>query len=292
MQAPGQMQQGQGAPGQAPGGSGGAADRGGVERRSRRTVPPEFDALPIWKLDPPKLIAMVKDPNSTVFQKAIACKKLAFVGTREAIQPMAALLSHPQLANYARFGLEPNPDPSVDDALRAALPKLKGRLQVGVITSIGVRKDAKALDALSKLMNDSDTEVAGAAAASVGMIGGLQAAKVLQAALKSTKPPVFPVAARATLLCAEGLMTSNRVRALDVYTELSATTMPGPVRMAALRVLNAAGPAPAGAKAYPAPTGAAAEADRSGFLGRAQGGAGRGGAQPAQGAPGAAPAKP
>jgi HEAT repeat protein len=145
---------------------------------------------------------------------------------------------------------------------------LKGRLQVGVITSIGVRKDAKALDVLTKLINDSDEEVAAAAAASVGMIGGLQASKVLQAALDRTKPPVFPVVARACLLCAEGLMAGYRQQALDFYTRLSATDTPEPVRRAALRVLNAAGPAPPGAKAYPPPTGEAAEKDKSGFLGR------------------------
>ena len=271
MQAPGQTQQVPGAPGRGEAGRGAGGQGGGAARGGRGPapkVPPEFDALPIWKMEPPKLVAMVKDPNSTLFQKAIACKKLAFTGGREAIQPMAALLSHPQLACYARFGMEPNPDPSVDDAFRAALPKLKGRLLVGVIHSVGVRKDAKALDALSKLMGDSDPEVAGAASASVGMIGGVQAAKVLQAALKSTKPPVFPVVARACLLCTEGLMASNRARALELYTELSATSMPQPVRLAALRILNAAGPAPAGAKKWPAPTGAAAEADQSGFLGR------------------------
>jgi len=239
-------------------------------RPASASVPPELDGLPIWKMEPAKLLALVKDPNSTVFQKAIACKKLAFVGGKEAVQPMAALLSHPQLACYARFGLEPNPDPSVDEALRAALQKLKGRLQVGVITSIGVRKDAKALDVLTKLISDSDAEVAGAAAASVGMIGGLQAAKVLQAALDRTKPPVSPVVARACLLCAEGLMAGHRQQALDVYTRLSANNMPEPVRRAALRVLNAAGPAPPGAKAYPPPTGEAAEKDKSGFLGRDQ----------------------
>lgn len=234
-------------------------------------VPPEFDALPIWKMEPSKLVAMVKDPNSTVFQKAIACKRLSIVGGREAVQPMAALLSHPQLACYARFGMEPNPDPSVDEAFRAALPKLKGKLQVGVIHSIGFRKDPKALGALSKLIGDPDPQVAGAAAASVGMIGGLEAGRVLQAALKTTQPPVFPVVARACLLCAEGLMASHRTRALELYTEMSANSMPEPVRLAALRVLNAAGPAPAYTKKWPAPTGAAADADHSGFLGRRPG---------------------
>ena len=140
--------------------------------------------------------------------------------------------------------MEPNPDPSVDDAFRAALPKLKGKLQVGVIHSIGFRKDAKALNAVSKLISDSDPEVAGAAAASVGMIGGLQAGNVLETALKSTDPRVFPVVARACLLCAEGLMVSNRARALELYTGLSSKSMPEPVRLAALPELRRARPLP------------------------------------------------
>lgn len=234
----------------------------------RPEVPPEFDALPIWTLDAPKLVAMLKDRKSTEFQKAIACKKLSIVGGKEAVAPMAALLNDPHLACYARFGMEPNPDPSVDDAFRAALPKLKGRLQIGVINSIGVRKDAKALDALNKLIDSTDPEVAQAAAASVGMIGGPGAARILQSALGRTKVPIFPVVARATLLCAEGLMETNRARGLEIYQELTATTMPRPVRLAALRVLNAATPAPEYTNRWPAPTGEAAKADKSGFLGR------------------------
>jgi hypothetical protein len=236
--------------------------------RSAAVVPPEFDALPIWKMPPAKLVALLKDPNSTVFQKAIACKRLSITGGPEAVQPMAALLSHPQLACYARFGMEPNPDPAVDEAFRAALPKLNGKLQIGVIHSIGFRKDPKALDALGKLIGSSDPAIAGAAAASVGMIGGLQAGKILQAALRNLQAPAFPVVARACLLCAEGLVPAHRTRALELYTELSAKSMPEPVQLAALRVLNAAGPAPAYTKKWTAPTGAAADADHSGFLGR------------------------
>ena len=96
----------------------------------------------------------------------------------------------------------------------------------------------------------------------------MQASRVLQSALGRTKPPVFPVVARATLLCAESLMASNPARALDLYTQLSGETMPKPVRLAALRVLNGAGPAPEYDKKWPAPTGEAAARDKSGFLGR------------------------
>jgi hypothetical protein len=100
------------------------------------------------------------------------------------------------------------------------------------------------------------------------MIGGPQASQVLQSALGRTKAPVFPVVARAALLCAEGLMATNRARGLELYQELTATTMPKPVRLAALRVWNAAGPAPEYTNKWPAPTGEAAKKDKSGFLGR------------------------
>ena len=289
QQVPGQMQQpAPGAAGQAPGAAGGPGGRGaggGGRGPVRPTVPPEFEALPIWKLDQAKLIAMVKDPDSTVFQKGIACKRLAFIGGREAIAPMAALLSHPQLGAYARFGMEPNPDPSVDDAFRAALTRLKGRQLMGVIHSIGFRKDAKALDAVGKLINNSDPEIAQAACSTVGLIGGLSAAKLLQPVLANPKHQAFGVAARASLTCAEGLMANaaTRARAMELYTTLSAGTMPPPVILAALRNLNTAGPAAPGVKAYPPPL---VEPPPRG------GGGVRGGAGAAPAAPGAPPAAP
>jgi hypothetical protein len=166
------------------------------------------------------------------------------------------------------MALEGITDPSASAALRAALNTVSGRQKIGVITSLGYKKDQQALGALTALINDSNAQIAGAAAAAVAEIGGLEAAKALQTALGNPRAAAFPVVARATLGCAERLMPSNRARALELYTALSAATMPGPVRLAALRVLNAAGPAPAGAKRWVPPTGAAAEADRSGFLGR------------------------
>ena len=228
------------APGQAPGApaTAGRGGRGGAGQ-PMPVIPPEFDAKPIWQLDQAKLIAILKDSGSTTFQKAIACKRLAQIGNKESVAPLAALLSDPRLGHYGRFGLEPNPDPSVDEALRSALPKLKGRLQMGVIHSIGVRKDAKAVDALGKLMYDQDVEIAQAASASLGTIGGPQAARLLRDGLNRTKIPVLPVVARATLVCAEGLMTANRAQALELYTILSGPSMPKVVQRAAYRALNA-----------------------------------------------------
>ncbi len=139
-----------------------------AEAEARANSP--FKSEEIMKLGQPKLIAILKDREAPVFAKAKACQRLALVGDKTAVPALAALLSDPKLAHYARFGLEPIPDPAVDQAFREALGKLKGKLLVGVINSIAVRKDPGAVDALGKLLHDDDPEVAQAAWAALGRI--------------------------------------------------------------------------------------------------------------------------
>lgn len=124
----------------------------------------------IMALPPAKLAAILKDPKGSVYAKAKACQRLAVAGDRTAVPGLAALLAHEQLSHYARTALEPMPAPEAGDALRTALGKLKGRLLVGVINSIGVRRDAKAIPALGPLLHDSDAEVAAAATAALARI--------------------------------------------------------------------------------------------------------------------------
>jgi len=201
-------------------------------------IPAEFDATEIMKLDAPKLIQILKDPGASVFHKAKACQKLAVTGGKDAVPALAALLEHQELSNYARFGLEPNPDPSADAALRAVLGRLDGRLLAGVITSIGVRRDGKAADALGKLLAHKDDEIAGAAAAALARIGGVAAAKLLQQTLGKARESVRPVMARACLISADGLVKSNRAQAMELYEFLSGGSLPKPVRLAAIRAMS------------------------------------------------------
>ena len=114
--------------------------------------------------------AILNDPEASAYAKAKACQRLAVVGNRAAVPALAALLTDPQLSHYARFALEPLPDPAAGDALRAALDKVKGPLLTGVINSIAHRKDAKAIPALAKLRNDPDPEIARAADAALARV--------------------------------------------------------------------------------------------------------------------------
>src|SRR5512136_1004238 len=86
------------------------------------------EAAQVMALGQKKLIKVLKSSKSTEFARAKACQRLAVIGTKEAVPALSALLAHPRMAHYARFGLEPIPDPSADDALRRALGQLEGGL--------------------------------------------------------------------------------------------------------------------------------------------------------------------
>jgi HEAT repeat protein len=187
------------------------------------------------KLDSPQLVEILKDPAATEFQKAKACMRLAMVGTRDAVPALAALLTDERLSHYARFGLVPIPDPAADEALAGALKRVKGKLLVGVIGSLGQRKADSAVDPLVKLMYGADPDAAQAAVAALGQIGGLRATAALQAGLAKTKGSLRAAVAAACLVAADGLMAQGeRKQAFALYDVLCRADMPRPVRLAAM----------------------------------------------------------
>ena len=111
--------------------------------------------------DEAALLAVLQS-TASVFDKAKACQQLAVTGTKNAVPVLAQLLADDQLSHYARFALEPLPDPRWTRPC-ASLKQLQGGLLVGVVNWIGMRRDQQAVDALQALTH-SDVAVAGAAA--------------------------------------------------------------------------------------------------------------------------------
>ena len=116
----------------------------------------QSNAKEIMARKPAELVEILKNPKASTFEKAKACQRLAVVGTKDAVPALAALLPDENLNCYARCGLEGIADPAADEALRDAAAKLHGRQLVGVIDSIGQRKDVKAVELLAKLLDDKD----------------------------------------------------------------------------------------------------------------------------------------
>jgi len=182
-----------------------------------------------------KLIAVLKS-DATQKEKADACRELARIGTKDAVAPLTALLPDEKLSHMARYGLEPIPDPAVDKALRDAAGKVQGRLLVGVIGSIGVRRDTKAVKLLTRLLESSDDNVAQAAARSLGNIGTKAARTGLLDALDDVSAANQLAFCEGLLRCAEAAAAKgDQKEALEVYARLRVVPAPQQVRAAALR---------------------------------------------------------
>jgi HEAT repeat protein len=167
-----------------------------------------------------QLIAVLKS-DAAQKAKADACRELGVIGTKDCVPVLAGMLADETLNHCARYALEPNPDPSVDAALREALGTLKGRPLVGVIGSIGVRRDLKALEALAQRLTDADPDVAQAAARALGKLGTLQAAKAIQGALAGTAAGNKVAFCEGLLRCAEALLTQGQAEeAGGIYDSL------------------------------------------------------------------------
>jgi len=166
-------------------------------------------------------IAVITSEESSLKEKGDACRELAPIGAKEAVAPLAALLGDERYAHMARYGLEPNPDPSVGEALHEALGKLKGLPLVGVIGSVGVRRDEKAVEALAGLLKDGDGQVVQAAARALGKIGNTEAAKALQGALDEVRAANELAVCEGLFRCAEALEKAGKTEeAQGLYDRL------------------------------------------------------------------------
>jgi HEAT repeat protein len=167
-------------------------------------------------------------------EKWLACHELALVARADAVPALAAMLADEKSSDLARFVLEAMPDPAADGALRDTLGKLKGRLLVGVINSVGARRDAKAIEPLNKLLRDSDVEVASAAAAALARTGTPAAAKILQAALSGAS--TIPSLQRSLIDCADAMaQRGHATEAIAIFDRVLASQAAPALRAAAVR---------------------------------------------------------
>lgn len=164
-------------------------------------------------------LKIVTASDSTAAARVFACQQLALVGGAVEVPALAALLGQPEQTDFARLALQAIPAPAAGAALRAALDKLTGKPLIGVINSLGQRRDEQSVPALAKLCGQSDAAVRSAACLALGKIGTPEAAAAL---------PADAVEAR--LICAEH---AGGKTAQDIYAALSAAAQPA-TRLAGL----------------------------------------------------------
>ncbi len=165
-----------------------------------------------------QVLKLEGDSQEFRYIKMIAAKRLSVYGTEKSIPALIAMLSHPEMGYYSRYALEPMPLDAVDEALREATKTQKGMNLVGVLTTIGVRRDAGAVPFIAPLLADDDPEVVKAAYAAYGYIGTPECAEILKKAVGDFKPENEKAVCDAALGCANLLVDAGDLdAALSVY---------------------------------------------------------------------------
>ena len=173
--------------------------------------------------------------------KDFVCRSLRVIGTAESVPALAELLPDKDNSHMSRYALERIQAPEAAAALRDVLPKVSGALKIGVAGSLGARRDAESVPALTALLADADKAIAGSAACALGDIGTPEAAKSLGGSAKTAPEGVKMAVADGCLVCAERLLADGkRSEAIAVYKSLSGADQPKHIRLAATRGMLAA----------------------------------------------------
>jgi len=163
------------------------------------------------------------------------------MGTEASVPTLAAMLTEPATSKIApsdtaRYALERIPGSQVDKALRDALGKTSGNAKVGIINSLGQRRDNESVSSLRDLIFSSDPAIAAAAVTALGKIADAKAVKALADAKDRTTGRLRLLVLDSYLNCADQLAAQGKKNeALAIYKELYTPDEPAPIRSAALR---------------------------------------------------------
>ncbi len=195
-----------------------------IEDEIRKAAPDQYPTIEA------KLLGALQRPDASTDAKRYYLRMLGTVGSAKSVPAIVAFLGDEQLADCARLALEPMTDKQVTLALRSSLSAVKGKSLIGLIGTIGVRRDADAVKPLAILLKNDDADVAAAAVVALGEIGTRDAAAVL-AKFTGGAPAAAQRVVAARLNCANHLIANGEKSAgLAIFEELFSANQPPAVR--------------------------------------------------------------
>ncbi len=149
------------------------------------------------------LAAVLDNRDATTAARRVVLVQLRRVGGSAQVPALSRLLSgSPDLAEPARQALESIPGPESLDALRAALGKVDGGVLVGVVNSLGRRRDELSVSAVERFVSDGDGDLRVAAIRALGNIADDRAAAILTKMSPPADGPLASALRDARRMCA------------------------------------------------------------------------------------------
>jgi HEAT repeat protein len=223
-----------------------SGDQSALNELDREITAAATDAKKLTAIEQ-RLLAALRRSDATYAARQAICQRLALVLAQteaktkaDAYKPLGTMLADDRDSDLARLALEPAVGGVFDSMLVTALGKTSGRTRIGLIDSLGRRRTASAVSALTPLLNDSDSATAAAAAKALARIGNVAALSALRNA------PVNPTTIAATIAIAPHVPAADGLRVLREIQASSAA--PVHLRAAALRTALQLEPAAAMAR--------------------------------------------
>ncbi|MCH9022374.1 MAG: ThuA domain-containing protein, partial [Planctomycetes bacterium] len=141
--------------------------------------------------------------NATLASKQFVCRELSVIGTEASAPTLGGMLSESSTSDMARYALERIEGKAVGSVLRDALGQTSGKVRVGIVSTLGMRRDTKSAAALGRLIYSSDRMLAKAAVSALGRIGNEKAAGFLRKASMELSGTLQPEIMDAYLQCAD-----------------------------------------------------------------------------------------
>ena len=177
-------------------------------------------------------LCAILQSDAPLHDRGVACQRLAVVGSAESIPVLATLLGDAELSHLARAALEANPSPQVDSLFRQQHSTASGDQLIGIIDSIGNRRDTAAVESLALLLPQATGATHAAALSALGTIASPESAEILLTLLKTSanlqgnagsNATLANAVADAALRCADRFAAEGKTaEALKVYDAVRA----------------------------------------------------------------------
>ena len=190
---------------------------------TRRSLEQRFDQI-------------LRSADATFDGKQYAAKQLYIMGTRDSIPVLAQLLLDPEQSDHARYALERMELGRADITLKEALEQTEGAVRIGIINTIGERRNPRSVADLSRFAGSNDLDTARAAIRALGKIGGQEAVDLLKRTGAAASAALVSEVNDAQLECADAFLANGtNEAAAAIYTQLYGSDAPPVTRLAAIQ---------------------------------------------------------
>jgi HEAT repeat protein len=184
--------------------------------------------------------------GASLRDKGVACRRLALIGNEESVPILEKLLGIEELSHLARVALERIPSKRVDDVFRKQLDSAQGDLLIGVINSIGNRRDVGAVPKLLSAFKTSAPTVRPAILYALSDISTAESAEALRSMFKAPADVSIDLLADCSMRLADRMVKDgNQAEALSIYQSVrnssASTNLVDAATLAIIRLPDATG---------------------------------------------------